>query len=50
MKLKNVFAKYGSSMMALALVAIAGQMASRVCYYCFYQPEEPAALQKLIKK
>lgn len=46
MKLRNLIAKYGSSMMALALTVTATQFASRGCFYILYQPEEPKGLKK----
>ena len=46
MRLRNLLAKFGSSMMALALTALVTELASRGCYYIQYQPEEPKNLKK----
>jgi len=50
MKLRNLIAKYGSSMMALTLSVVAMQVASRGCYFLLYQPEEPKELKNFIKR
>ena len=49
MSLKRLVGKYGSSVMALALTAIATQVAARGCFFIMYQPKEPKGLRKLSK-
>jgi cyclic lactone autoinducer peptide len=49
MRIKNFLARHGSSLMAFALAVIAGQVAARGCFYCYYQPEEPEGLKKFVR-
>ncbi len=49
MKLRKFLGKYGSSMMALALTAMAAEFATRGCFYFAYQPKAPEGLKKFSK-
>ncbi len=49
MRLKNWLLKYGSSAMAFAVTAMATQVATRGCFYIYYQPKTPAGLKKFSK-
>lgn len=44
--IRKFLQKYGSSALALALLTVASQVATRGCYYIFYQPKEPAGVKK----
>ena len=50
MSLKGFVSKYGSSVMALALTAVATQIAARGCFFIMYQPKEPKGFKKFSKK
>ena len=47
--IRKFLQKYGSSALALALLTVASQVATRGCYFILYQPKEPAGLKKYSK-